>query len=196
MLVVHAPGCAPIKQSRRSSVHDETKAMLRQTATVLLLVAAVAFGVTRVVRSARNGEAAAQVWFYDASEQKLYAVPNETIPPHQGVGGRSGDGFKAVVFCPRGQQRDPSQRRIAYLETYGPALKKVMEDIHAARSAHRHYEGQLPERESAFVETNTLVRSLEDPRWYPSASPEGRDIIQRWRHWRGADGQPGVISVP
>ena len=196
MLVVHALGCSPLSRLRQMAVPTPTKAILRQTATVLLAVAAVALGVSRVVRSAQTGEAAAQVWFYDASEQKLYAVPNETIPPHQGVGGQRGDGFKAAVFCPRGQQRDPSQRRIAYLETYGPALKKVMEDIHAARSAHRHYEGQLPERESAFVETNTLVRSLEDPRWYPSASPEGRDIIQRWRHWRGADGHPGVISVP
>jgi len=163
---------------------------------VTLALAALAFGVVRAVRSARTGEAAAEVWFYDESEQQLYAVPHDMLPPHRGIGGRSGDGVRAVVFTSRAERNDTAGRRIAYLETYGPELKKVLEEIRHARAAHRPYHGRVPDRESAFVRTNTLVRRLDDPTWHPSSSPDGERIRSEWQHWRDPDGQPGVVSVP
>jgi hypothetical protein len=170
--------------------------VVKQTTLVVLALAAVGFGMTRAVRLGQTGEAAVKVWFYDESEGRLYAVPNDTIPPHRGIGGRAGDGVRAVVITFRQEQGNPARRRIAYLETYGPELKQVLEEVGAARRAGRRYDGDLPGRGSPFMETNTLVRRVNELTWHPSSSEEGRRIASEWRGWMGPDEEFGTISVP
>ena len=161
-----------------------------------LAAAAVGFVSTRVHGFRRTGEEGATIWFYDQSEKRLYEVPRDTIPPHKGIGGRSGDGVRAVVVAFRAEQSDPRKRRIAYLETYTPALKELLERAGAARAAGRAFKGGVPPRDSSYFQTNCLVKGPEESEWHASSSPEGRRAMTEWRSWRGPDGQPPVVCVP
>lgn len=175
---------------------DRAKMNVKLVAAGLLLVAAVAFGLSRMRDVANSGEEGSRIWFYDESQQKLYAVPRDTLPPHRGVGGASDDGVKAIVVAPLAQQGDAAQRRIAYLETYTPELKKVLEDVRAAQVAGTRYEGTIPSGESEFFQKNTLVRRASDSQWYEAGSDEARAIMSEWRRWRDSEGAPLVVCVP
>jgi len=161
-----------------------------------LAALATVFVVSRVNAFRQTGEEGARVWFYDQSEQRLYAVPASTIPPHKGIGGLSGVGVRAVVVTFRGDPRDAEARRIAYLETYAPDLKALMEQIRQARLGGRAYAGPSPPRESDYCQTNTLVRRVNEPAWHTSNSEEAQTIRSEWRAWCGPQGQPPMVSAP
>lgn len=162
----------------------------------VLFASAVGFGVTQWIRAGRTGDAAQRIWFYDESERRLYAVPGDTVPPHRGIGGAVDDGVRAVVVVARSERNDARRRRIAYLEKFGAPLKRVLEEVRAARAEGRVYPGRLPARDSSFVETNTLVRAAEGAQWFIAASAEGREIVSRWRDWRGPGGEPLEVLPP
>ncbi len=163
-------------------------------------IAAAALGLwflgTRALQATRNGEEGLQRWFYDESEQRLYRRPASTVPPDDGIGGRGGDGFKALVVRLRGTQGKPGEQQVAYLETCSPALKEVLEGIQKSRAAQRPYNGLIPARDSDFVRTNSLVKLPGATEWVIADSPEGAAIMSLWRTWRSADGTPATISVP
>lgn len=169
---------------------------LKVAAVVALLALAAGFLVRGAKSFSRTGEAGARVWFYDESERRLYAAPNDTVSPHEGVGGKSGDGVRAVVVSFRDEQRDPGKRRIAYLETCTPELKQVLEKVRAARVARQKCDGPIPSRDSDFFQANTLVKRPDDPDWAPINSAAGGKIFAEWRSWRGADGAPPVVCLP
>lgn len=169
---------------------------LKLGAAVLLAAIALGFVLKQGAGLWRTGEDRARVWFYDQSAKRLYAVPTDTVPPHKGVGGRSGDGVRATVVAFRGEQSDPQKRRIAYLETYTPELKQVLEQVRSAHGAHQKYSGPLPARDSDQFQTNTLVKRPEGQGWVPVSSPEGRRIQSEWRSWRRSDGQSPIVCVP
>jgi hypothetical protein len=177
-------------------VKARLKHFLKIAFAIALAGVAVGLVFQRVRALSRSGEDGARIWFYDQSEKRLYAVPNDTIPPHQGIGGKSGDGVRAfaVTFGP--QSSDPAKPRIAYLETYSPELKRILEQIHAARVAHKVYTGPLISPESDFYQTNTLVKLPEDQDWSPLASPSGLAVNTKWRSWRGPGGETPLICVP
>ncbi len=165
-------------------------------AAVALAVFAVAFVSERFGGFHRTGEEGAGVWFYDQSAKRLYAMPRDTLPPDKGIGGPSGDGVRAVVVAFRGEQNDPRKRRIAYLESYTPELKQLLDQIRTAHVSGQPFAGGVPARNSDFVQTNTLVKSVEDSAWHAASSPEGQRAMTAWRSWRGPDGQAPVICVP
>lgn len=173
-----------------------SRGFIEVTAAVALTVVAVALITNRVAGFRKSGEEGATTWFYDQSEKRLYAVPRETIPPHQGIGGPSGDGVRAVVVAFRGGQGDSRQRRIAYLETYTPALKDLLEKTQAARVSGQPFNAIIPARDSDFFRTNSLVKGPEESEWHASNSPEGQQLTTAWRSWRGPDGQPPIVCVP
>lgn len=174
----------------------QTQSILKLSAALLALALGAGLLWGRL-RDARNvGETGAQVWFYDQSEKALYAVPRDTLPPHKGIGGAAHDGVRAVVAAPRLATGDPAQRRIAYLETYAPALRELFDGVQAAQAAHRPYPGPMPSRDSDFFGTNTLVRRAQEAVWHPASSAQGIRIMSEWHAWRGPDGQPLVICVP
>jgi hypothetical protein len=177
-------------------VSAHAKTLLRFVAALALAVTAVAFVGKRVGGVRKTGEEGAMTWFYDQSERRLYEVPRDTIPPHQGVGGRSGDGVRAVVVAFRAEQSDPRKRRIAYLETYTPALKGLLEKVQTARATGRTFKGRIPAHDSDYFQTNSLVKGPEETEWHESSSPEGRRAMTAWRSWRGPDGQPPVVCAP
>ena len=170
---------------------------LKIGAAVAIVIAA---GVVAYVRmrsiSRGTGDDQAQVWFYDQSEKYLYALPRDTIPPDDGIGGAPDDAVRATVVCPRGAEQDAKKRRIAYLETYTPELHKLMHDIDAAHKAGKAYSGKKPGRNDPFVMKNTLVRREKDPAWYDMTTKEAAAIIIEWRDWRDESGKPLVVCAP
>ena len=169
---------------------------LKLAAAAVLAIVAVAFVSKRVGGLRKTGEEGATIWFYDQSERRLYEVPRDTIPPHKGIGGPSGDGVRAVVVAFRSEQSDPSKRRIAYLESCTPELKDLLEMIRAARASGQAFKGRIPSHDSDYFQTNSLVKGLEETEWHASSSSEGRRAMTAWRSWRGPDGQPPVACLP
>jgi hypothetical protein len=161
-----------------------------------LLLVALALGISRLHHVTATGEEGARIWFYDQSEQKLYAVPRDTIPPHPGIGGTKGDGVRAIVVALPQEQKDPAKRQIAYLETYTLELQELLEGVRAARAAGQPYAGKLPDSESNFIQKNTLVRRPTESSWHDIASPEGQKIMTEWRKTLAPEGQPLVVCVP
>ena len=162
----------------------------------VLAVIATGFFISRLSRLRQSGEEGAKVWFYDQSAGRLYEAGVDTIPPDKGITGHAQDGVKAVVICFRAEQSDPRKRRVAYLETYGPELKALLEQVQAARRNGRTLKQQLPPRESLFFQTNNFVKRVEESEWHATSSPEGRKIMAEWRSWRGANGETPVVCVP
>jgi hypothetical protein len=162
----------------------------------IVCVSAITFGVWRFCRGPAGGEDGLQIWFYDQSERKLYPAGRDTIPPHEGIGGPQGDGVRAIVVAAQAECGDKTRQRTAYLETYTPELKQLHEGIRAARKAGRAYGKPLPSGESGFYEKNTLVRRVDDPRWYDMATPEAGRIVAQWRSERGPKGEALDVCTP
>jgi hypothetical protein len=174
----------------------QARTFLKFAAAVALTLVAVAFVSKRVGGCRKTGEEGATTWFYDQSEKRLYEVPRDTLPPRKGIGGPSGDGMRAVVVAFRAEQGDPRKRRIAYLETYTPELKDLLDKVQAARASKQVFKGRIPARDSEYFQTNSMVKGPEETEWHASSSPEGRRVMAEWRSWRGPDGQPPVVCVP
>lgn len=177
-------------------MNDRSWAITKTVLAGAALLSAAIFGLHRLRHALSTGEQGLSVWFYDESEQELYAAPRDTIPPHKGIGGKAGDGVRAVVVVCRAEKDDPSKRRIAYLETHAPDLKRVLDDVKAARAAGRAYDGQVPAPDSDFFQKNTLVRRPNETAWHDIAGPEGQKIMAEWRSWACSDGQATIISTP
>jgi hypothetical protein len=172
------------------------KSTLTLAVVALLAIGALALVIARARTFFKNGEQNAKVWFYDQSERKLYAASAEIIPPDKGIGGKKDDGVRATVVVFRAAAAAPDSRRIAYLQTYTPQLKTLLERARATRAAGQPFPGQLPSRDSDYFQTNTLVRAPGDPTWHPSSSPEAQRLMSAWRSWLGPAGQSPTLSVP
>jgi len=175
---------------------SRAKTIIRVIAASGVLLLAGAMAASRMYRFTATGEENLQVWFYDQSERELYTMPRETVPPHPGIGGEKNDGVKAVIVAGHGECRDDKQRRIAYLETYTPEHKQLVEGVRAARKAGRAYGRPIPEAQSGFYEKNTWVRRLDDPVWHDMTTKKGKEIVTRWRSERGPDGRALDVCAP
>jgi hypothetical protein len=144
----------------------------------------------------RSSEADSQVWFYDESKKQLYAASIELIPPDKGIGGPANDGVRAVVVGYGGEKPSSANRRIAYLQTYAPELKALLERVQAARHAGNPVQESLPSRDSDFFVTNTLVRLPDEPTWHPSNTPDAQRVMSAWRSWTGSAGELPVPVTP
>ena len=111
-------------------------------------------------------------FFYDLSEQKLYAEPRGSFAPLEGIGGESGDGVEAIIVgCP---QCGEDKHRIAYLKSHTPEYKQKREE---AKSAGRQIEGLT----RPWIAQQTLVRRLDGSEWHTADSDEAAEILRGWR---------------
>ena len=172
------------------------KSCLKLAVAVILAGVGVVFIARQLHGAWRSGEAGAKVWFYDQGEKRLYETPRDTVPPDKGVGGPSGDGVRAVVVAFPDEQLDARKRRIAYLVTYSPPLKQLLDRALAARASGRSFNERIPPRDSSYFRTNMLVRRVGEPEWHPAGSAEGHAIMSEWRSWRGSNGQPPIVCLP
>lgn len=186
----------PIRPQKHADMNFQLKEVLRFAAAVLMLALALGFIASRMSDLRKGGEDGLSVWFYDESEKRLYAAPRDAIPPHEGIGGKSGDGVRAVVVACRAEQKIPAKRKIAYLETYSPELKALLDRILAERAAGQPAKGPVPSRDGDYFQNNTLVRRPGENQWHPTSTAEGRKIQAEWRQWRDVFGQALVICVP
>jgi hypothetical protein len=177
-------------------MNAQVKSLLKLSVSVVLATLAVWFVFNRGNALRKVGEEGPRVWFYDQSEKRLYAVPAGTIPPHKGTGGKSGDGVRAVVVTFPGRRGPAAERRVAYLESYSPQLKDLLERICAARAAGERYQGSIPSRDSDYFQTNSLVKRVGNAAWYPTGSAEAQRIVSEWRSWRRPEGLAPVVCIP
>lgn len=174
----------------------KTRTTIQAVALGALCVGALAVGVWRLRATLATGEEGLTVWFYDQSEQRLYAAGRDTIAPDKGVGGVDGDGVRAVVVACECEQGDKSKWQIAYLETYTPELKALLEDVQQARAEGRPYGEPIPSRDSDFVQANTLVRRPGESSWHSMTTPEARHIVTEWKARPCPNGLSPVICTP
>jgi hypothetical protein len=196
LLVVDLAGHAPAGGGRCDAMSEKFRTIAKLSLLGVALIATAALGVSRMRGVLVTGEEGLRVWFYDQSEKQFYAVPRDTIPPHEGIGGEAGDGVRAIVVVCRAEQSDASKRRIAYLETYTPELKRVLEDIRAARAAGAAQHAPLPTHDGEFLQENTLVRRPGEAEWHAAGSAAGQAIMAGWRNEACPDGQAPVVCVP
>ncbi len=176
---------------------DERQKKLAKLATAsVLLAAALVLGVTRWKSAFASGEAGVRAFFYDQSEKRLYAAPRDTLPPDAGIGGEGGDGARAIVVAPIGATADESKRRIAYLETYTPALREKLAAVQAAKKAGDGAGVKGPSGDDPFVLKNTLVQREGENAWYDMTTPQARKIIIEWTSWKDDAGKPLVVVTP
>ena len=174
----------------------KAKTIVKIGAAGILCVGAITLGVWRFWSGLATGEEGLRIWFYDQSEQRLYTVARDTIAPHDGVGGVKSDGVRAIVVAGQTECGDPSKQRIAYLETYTPEVKKLLEGVRAARAQGRAYGQPIPTGESGYFDKNTLVRRPAESTWHDMTTAQARGIVSEWRAWRGPDGSSLGICMP
>ncbi len=163
--------------------------MTRATAVKLLvigvLLAVAGLQVWRWVRAERG--VSEKAFFYDLSEQKLFAGPRDAVPPIRGVNDAQVDAVRAVVISTTANPQDKRSRQIAYLEMYSPELKQQMEAAQAA--------GTSPAMGRAVAQEHRFVRRLEDTQWFSLNSPEGERIVTQWAT-PGTNGITPVVCAP
>lgn len=165
------------------------RALLAFGATIVVAVVAVGFASLRVNGFRKTGEQSAKVWFYDLVSKRLYAAARDAIPP-------DGNGVRAIVVAYPGEGTDPAKRKIAYLEKCTPALKRLLEQLKAARSARQPVTERIPPRDAQYFQDNTLVSSVTESDWHPVNTVEGRRTTSAWRSWVGPRGEHPMVCVP
>jgi hypothetical protein len=151
-------------------------------ALVLLAAAGLCF-----VKLKPEPEQSGKGFFYDLAAQKLFVAPRTLIPPIPGINGKELTGVRAIVISTNGNPRDRAARKIAYLETYSPELKQVLEAVRAGKttSVPLHQERQ----------TQIFVKRLTEAQWYAVKSPEAERVLTEW-NVPGPDGKLPVVCTP
>jgi hypothetical protein len=134
---------------------------------------------------------AEKTYFYDLSEEELFAGPLVAIPPIQGINDLERDGFRAMVISFSGDSSDKSGRIIAYIEKYSDQFKQQVE---AKRRGEIPVVGTRKIGRGA-AQAHTFVRRLTDAQWYPRTSPEAIKIIGEWRV-KDSNGKYPVVCNP
>lgn len=149
----------------------------------LLALAAVLFHWLNPASEKQDGTS----FFYDLNEQKLFAAPSSSIPPIAGLKTKELVAVRAMVISTNGNAQDLSSRRIAYLEKYGPELKKQLEAAQATGAE------ATPSREERRGQM--FVRRLNEAEWHAYNTPEAEAIMTDWQT-EGADGRTPVVCTP
>ncbi len=128
-----------------------------------------------------------KAYFFDLSEQRLFAGPRDAIPPIKGLNDAVEDAVRAVVIATNGVAADKASRRIAYLEKYSPELKREMEAAQAS--------GTSPSMGRGLAQAHRFVRRVDGSQWYPLTTEEAEKIVNEWLT-AGPGGGPAVICSP
>lgn len=150
-------------------------------------IALIALAVLVLTRWMGRGSSGEQAFFYDESRQELFVGPRDAVPPIEGVDGGEPDGVRAVVVSTTGNPKDRHSRKIAYLETYSPELKRQMEQAQTR--------GGSPSIPRGMTALHRFVRRPGDTNWFPMTSPEADVILAEWLT-AGPNGGRATICTP
>ncbi len=192
MLVVRQ-SAPPLKPARTGSPTGRAmnKSKTIQIGLAVVLLAGAGVLTARFLRNERDASEG-QVYYYDLSEQKLFAAPRNAVPPIRGLNDDEADAVRAMVVSPTGNPREKKNIRIAYLEKYTPELKAKIEALRRAEAAGQSTIGIIGH---GMVPQNTLVRRVTDDQWVPLTSPAGERIVSEW-NVPGPDGRYPVVCAP
>jgi hypothetical protein len=137
-----------------------------------------------------QGQPEEEAYFYDLSEQKLFAASRKAVPPIRGINNAEEDGVRAVVVSTSGDPHDRRRQRIAYLEKYGRELKAQIE---ARQKGGTGVVGNQIDRVEA--QSYTFVRRVDETKWHAVNTPEAEKIMGEWMT-PGPGGETPVICVP
>jgi len=167
------------------------KKTIIQAGVALVLLATAALLTVSFFRS-RAGHSEGTIFFYDLSEQKLFAAPRDSVPPISGINNEAVDGVRAIVISTSGDPKDKQHRKIAYLEKYTPDLKARLEAVRQAQNAGQSTAGMIPH---GMMSANTLVRRPADTQWFVMNTPQGEQVVAEW-NVPGKDGKYPAVCVP
>ena len=126
------------------------------------------------------------IYFYDLSEQKLFAAPQDAVPPILGLDAQEQDAVRAIVYSPSGDcEKD---RQIAYLEKYSPELKVQFEAAKANPNA------DIARMSRGAAQGHTFVRRVNDNDWHAMNTEEAGIIVGEWRTANAA--KDPIICLP
>jgi hypothetical protein len=170
-----------VDQSRSSLNSMKNKGAL--IASVLMLSLA-GFFFYRFWNSGRSSEP--QVYFYDLSAKKLFAAPQDAVPPIAGMDGPAEDAVRAVVYSPSGDCA--KDQKIAYLEKYSAELKAQFEQAKRTPGA------EFPRMSRAAAQSFTFVARPDELKWHAMDTEEAGTIVGEWR--LAHPGADPVICTP
>lgn len=181
MLVVRESG-SPLRRIEAITMKPSSSIKL-----VLALLALAGAGYLLVQFFRQNDGISEKAFFYDLSEQKLFAAPRGAVPPIRGINDAQEDAVRAVVISTNGNPRDRKGWTIAYLEKCTPELKKQFENAQAT--------GSSPPMGRGAAQNQRLVRRLTDTQWFSLASDEGERIVSEWPSTGPGETAP-VVCTP
>lgn len=167
-----------------------TSLQLNKENSKKLILALVIFGIAAFffIRFANREDGYSEkTFFYDISEEELFAAQRSAVPPISGLNNEQKDAVRAVVISTNGSPEDKTSWKISYLEMYSPELKKQFEATQAG--------GPSPQIGRAASQSHRFVRRVNDRQWYSLISPEGEKIVSEWLT-DGPNGGPAVICTP
>ena len=151
-------------------------------AAVCMLAAVAVIGWSLLAGGPGSGSD--DVYFYDLSEQQLFAAPANAIPPIKGINDDVEDGVLAIVISKTGKAAD---KEVAYLQKYTPQGKQLVQQNRAGTlSPNVDVRSMLPR--------HTLIRVPQGQNWYPMSSEAGRINTTYWK--QTDDGSKPVILSP
>lgn len=160
------------------------KAALIKLVLAVILLGGAGFAFYR--HFSREPGVSEKEFFYDISEKKLFAAAREALPPIRGLNDAEEDAVRAVVICPASDPDNPANRKIAYLEKYGPELKRSIEEVRAGKAE------PLP----AKVRNGyRFVKRADEETWHAVNTPAGERTLNDW-NVPGPDGKPPVVCIP
>jgi hypothetical protein len=173
-------------------VTHQAKSILATGSLAMLAAAAIVFCVFKVLDYRGGPEAREKVWFYDQNAGRLYAAPRTLIPPD----GDNESRVRAMVIGFQGLGNGIGKIKIAYLEKYSPEFKGLLQRAALAHAAKLPFWEKVPAESSAYYQSNTFVKRLDETSWHAAGTPEARQILAEWHALRGPNGEMPLISVP
>lgn len=157
---------------------------LKLVAVIFLLALAGVFAFRFINQ---NDGISEKAFFYDLSEQKLFAGPRAKVPPIKGLKGPEEDAVRAVVISTNGNASDKSSWKIAYLERYSPEAKRQLERAQAG--------GEPPVLGRTEILAHRFVKRLNDAQWFSMDSADAERIVTEWAV-PGPDGTSPLVCAP
>lgn len=172
------------------------KQLIQISAAVIMFAVTIGLVARYGVGRRRTTEAAPQrIYFYDLGTGQLFADDAAALPPIAAPSG-AGNGVGAVVYA-CGACSEP-QLRIGYLERMSDEGKQAharLRELSASGADTPSHLVELVDRER-YVAPPPSPDEVQTPQWASLASPQGRQIVERFWTACGDNTRPIRCNPP